>query len=177
MSFQGRVVLRNTMSFFGILFGSEVLESWSHNLSRGSEFGDCFGSFRDSVFGQLTRKHETNRGLDLSGGKGGLLVVASKTRGFRSNSLEDIVDEGVHDRHSSLRDSSLWMNLFQHFVDVTGIGFHSLLVGFASGSFLWGFHTLLSWSLGHCRGFLVLRGRAGGRRSLAFAQNVNCLFS
>jgi hypothetical protein len=73
------------------------------------------------VFGQLTRKHQTNRSLDLSGGKGGLLVVTSKTRGLRGDSLENIVDEGVHDGHSSLGDSSVWMNLFENLVDVAGV--------------------------------------------------------
>jgi hypothetical protein len=164
--FQWRVVLRNTMIFlfcFDFL-GPDPLSSHQNHL-RGSELGDSFGSFGDGVFGQLTRKHETNRGLDFSGGEGGLLVVTSKTRGFRSNSLEDIVDEGVHDGHSSLGDSSVWVNLFQHFVDVAGIGFHSLLVGFASGGFLWGFHTFLSWSLGHCCSCCLFLLLEGGRES------------
>jgi hypothetical protein len=97
------------------------IEVREEDLRGGGEFGDSFGSLGDGVFGQLTRKHETNRGLNFSGGEGGLLVVTSKTRGFRSNSLEDIVDKGVHDGHSSLRDSSVWMNLFQHFVNVAGV--------------------------------------------------------
>jgi hypothetical protein len=73
------------------------------------------------MFGQLTRKHQTNRGLDLSGGEGRLLVVASKTRGLRSDSLENIVDKGVHDGHPSLRDASVWVNLFEDLVDVAGV--------------------------------------------------------
>jgi hypothetical protein len=135
----------------------EERERCSWNL-RGGEFGHCFGSFRDGVFGQLTRKHETNRGLDLSGGKGGLLVVTSKTRGLRSDSLEDIVDEGVHDRHSSLRDSSVWMDLFQHLVDVAGVRFHSLLVGLAGGGFLRSFDAFLSGSFGHSLLCFVIAG-------------------
>ena len=70
------------------------------------------------MLGQLTREHEAHGSLDLSGREGGLLVVTSKTRGLGSDSLEDIVDEGVHDAHASLGDASLGMHLLQDLVDV-----------------------------------------------------------
>jgi len=38
----------------------------SSNLSRGGEFSDCFGSFRDGMFSQFTRKHKTNSCLNFS---------------------------------------------------------------------------------------------------------------
>ena len=44
------------------------------------------------------------------------------------DSLEDIVDEGVHDEHGFLGDSSFWVHLLQHSVDVDGEGFGSLLM-------------------------------------------------
>ena len=53
-----------------------------------------------------------------SGGKGSLLVVSSKLGGFKGDSVEDIVDEGVQDGDTLLGDTSLRVNLFQHLVDV-----------------------------------------------------------
>ena len=38
--------------------------------------------------------------------------------GITSKTLEDVVNEGVKNRHSSFADTSLRMNLFQHLVDV-----------------------------------------------------------
>lgn len=42
------------------------------------------------MLGQLTRKDETDRSLDLSGRDGGLLVVGGKLGGLGGNALEDI---------------------------------------------------------------------------------------
>jgi len=68
------------------------------------------------VLGKLTRKHESDSGLDLAGRKGGLLVVTSKARCFTSKALEDIVNEGVHDGHALLGDTSLGMDLLEDLV-------------------------------------------------------------
>jgi hypothetical protein len=103
-------------------------------LSGGGELGHGLGALRHGVLGELTREHQAHSGLDLSGGEGGLLVVTSKTRGLGGDSLEDIIDEGVHDAHASLGDTSLVVNLLQHLVDVRRVGFHSLtLAGGLSG--------------------------------------------
>jgi hypothetical protein len=65
----------------------------SRYLFRGRRvLGDGLGALRDGVLGQLTRQDETDRGLDLSRGDGGLLVVGSKLRGLSGNALEDICD-------------------------------------------------------------------------------------
>lgn len=42
------------------------------------------------MLGQLTGEDETHRGLNLSGGDGGLLVVSSKLGGLGSDTLEDV---------------------------------------------------------------------------------------
>ena len=77
-------------------------------------FGDSLGSLRDSMLGKLSREEEPHRGLDLTGGDGGPLVVVSETAGFSCNTLEEIIDKGVHDRHGLGGDSSVWVNLLQN---------------------------------------------------------------
>jgi hypothetical protein len=42
------------------------------------------------VLGQLTGKDESDGGLDLSRGDGGLLVVCSKLGGLSGDALEDV---------------------------------------------------------------------------------------
>ncbi len=54
-------------------------------------------------------------------------VVVSQTGGFRSNTLENVVDERVHDAHGFTRDSSVWVDLLQNLEDVDGIRFLPLL--------------------------------------------------
>ena len=46
-----------------------------------------------------------------------LLVVSDKFGRFSCNLLEDVIDEGVHDAHGSLGDTSLWVHLFKYSVD------------------------------------------------------------
>jgi len=60
-----------------------------------------------------------------------LLVVSNESRGLVGDLLEDVVDEGVHDGHGSLGDTSLGVNLLEDSVDVDGEGLGSL------GSSLW----------------------------------------
>merc|ERR1719347_1813245 len=63
-------------------------------LVGASVLGDGLGALRHGVLGQLSRKKETNRSLDLTGGDGGPRLG---------------------------RDSSVWMDLLQYLVDVDGI--------------------------------------------------------
>lgn len=42
------------------------------------------------MLGQLTGEDETDGGLNLSGGDGGLLVVGSELGGLGGNTLEDV---------------------------------------------------------------------------------------
>ena len=75
------------------------------------------------MLGQLSWKEKSDSGLDLSGGDGGPLVVVSQSGSLCSDSLEDIVDEAVHDAHGLAGDTSVGVHLFQDFVDVDGVGF------------------------------------------------------
>jgi hypothetical protein len=78
-----------------------------------AELGYSLGSLGNGVLGKLTRKHKTNSGLDLPGGKSGLLVVGGKLSSLGRDTLKDIVDEGVHDGHSLLGDSGIGVNLLR----------------------------------------------------------------
>ena len=114
----------------------------------GGELGDGLGSFADGVLGELTWEEESDGGLDLAGGESVLLVISDESSTLSGDLLEDIVDEGVHDAHGSLGDSSLWVHLLENSVDVDREGFASLLLwGSLSGGFLGG--AGLSGSLCH----------------------------
>ena len=51
------------------------------------------------------------------------LFVVGQSGSFSGDSLKDIVDEAVHDRHGLATDASVGVHLFQHLVDVDGIAF------------------------------------------------------
>src|SRR3569623_733616 len=85
---------------------------------RAVVLGHSFGSFRNSVFGKLSRKNQSNRRLNFSAGDGVALVVSSQSSCFSGNSLENVVDKVVHNNHGLSRDSSVWVNLLQNLVDV-----------------------------------------------------------
>src|ERR1700743_47977 len=50
----------------------------------------------------------------------------SQARCFSSNTFENIINETVHDTHGFTGNTSVWMNLLQHFVDVDSITFLTL---------------------------------------------------
>ena len=97
------------------------------------------------MFGQFTGQQKPDGGLDLPGGDGGPLVVVSKTGSLSSDTFEDIVDERVHDAHGLGGDTSIGMDLFQHLVDVDGVGFLPFAVLFliSLGDVLLGLSGLL----------------------------------
>ena len=74
------------------------------------------------MLGQFTRQEEADCSLDLSAADGRLFVVLGKTSGLRSDLLEDVVHERVHDAHGLAGDASLWVNLLQDLVDVDRVG-------------------------------------------------------
>ena len=94
------------------------------------------------MLGQFTGEEETDSGLDLPRGDGGSLVVVGETGGLSGDSLEDVVDKAVHDRHGFAADSGVGVNLFQHLVDVDAVALLSplslLLVADAGGLCLTG---------------------------------------
>ena len=73
------------------------------------------------MFGQFTGEEQPDGGLDLPGGDGGTLVVVGKTRSLTSDSLKDIVDEGVHDAHGLGGDAGVGVDLLQDLVHVDGV--------------------------------------------------------
>jgi len=75
-----------------------------------------------------------------------LLVVSDQLRGFKGDLLEDVVDEGVHDAHGLLGDSSFWVYLLEYSVDVDREGLCSLLV---VSSFLVDLFGSLGWGSWH----------------------------
>ncbi len=91
------------------------------SLLGGSVFGDGLGSFGHGVLGELSGEDQADSGLDLAGAEGGLLVVAAQAAGLRSDLLEDIIDEGVHDSHGFAGDAGVGVHLLQHLEDVGGI--------------------------------------------------------
>ena len=95
----------------------------SESLLGAGVLGDGLGALRHGVLGQLSGQEQTDSGLDLSAGDGGPAVVVSKTAGLGGDTLEDIVDEGVHDAHGLAGDSSVGVDLLKDLVDVDGVGF------------------------------------------------------
>lgn len=96
------------------------------NLLGACVFGDGLCTFTDSVLGQFTRQQQTNSGLNFPTGDGRSFVVVSQTRCFGSNAFENIINKTVHDTHGFARNTSVWMHLLQHFVDVDRIRFLTL---------------------------------------------------
>lgn len=109
----------------------------ARNLLGASVFRHRLGAFRYGVLGQLSGQEQSNSGLNLATGDGGSFVVVSQTRCFGGNALEDVVDEAVHDRHGLAGNTSIGMDLLQHFVNVDAVRLLPaaalLLVASASG--------------------------------------------
>ena len=83
--------------------------------------------FRVGTLGQFFGQQQSHCALDLRNIDGCSLVVVGESRGFSSDSIEHVVHKAVHDWHSLGADSSLGVNLLQHFVDVERVGFSPLL--------------------------------------------------
>jgi hypothetical protein len=106
-------------------------EAWHRNPREtglvAGELGDRLGALGDGVLGELAGEDEADGGLDLAGGDGGLLVVAGEAGGLLRELLEDVVDEGVHDRHGLGGDSDVRVHLLQDLEDVDLVGLDALL--------------------------------------------------
>ena len=114
----------------------------------GRVLGDGLGSLSNGVLGKLSWEDESDGRLDLSGGESVLLIISDELGSLGGDLLEDVVDEGVHDGHGSLGDSSVWVDLLEDSVDVDGEGLGSLdlsLDDWSSGSLLGGVLSGLSW--------------------------------
>lgn len=58
-------------------------------------------------------REENVRGLDLTRGDGGLLVVGSELGSLGGDALEDVVDERVQDGHGAVGDTSVGVDLLE----------------------------------------------------------------
>ena len=126
----------------------------ANNLLGAGVLGDGLGTFRDGVFGQFSGEEEPDSSLDLPGSDGGPLVVVGQFGSLGSDTLEEIVDERVHDAHGLGGDTGVGVHLLQHLVDVDGIRFLTLVLALLS---------VLSNGLGGLAGFLgSLSGGFGG---------------
>ena len=135
------------------------------SLLAAGVLGDSLGSLRDGVLGQFTGQEKTDSSLDLSASDGGTLVVVGQAGGFGGNSLEDVVDERIHDAHGLAGNAGIGVHLLQDFVDVNGIGFppppalflvpSSLGLGL-SGGFLGSFRSDFRWHVYRFAGKLKL---------------------
>ena len=91
-------------------------------ISAGARvLGDGLRALADGVLSELAGQQQTDGGLDLAARDRRPLVVLGESGRFASNALEDIIDERIHDRHSLAGDTSVWMYLFENFIDVDAI--------------------------------------------------------
>lgn len=95
----------------------------SLRLFRAGVLGDCLGTFTDGVFCQFTRQQKPDRSLDFPRRDRWAFVVVGQSWSLRCDTLENVVDETVHNTHRLTGDSSVGMNLLQHFVDVDCVAF------------------------------------------------------
>jgi len=108
-------------------------------------FSNGFSSFRDSMSCKFSGEDKLDCRLDLSGWKSSSLVESNKFGSFSGNSVESIMNEGVHDVHGLLWDSNVGVHLFEDLVDVDGEGLDSSSSGFLVSSGFFG----LGWFLCH----------------------------
>ena len=94
--------------------------------------------------GQLSGEDELDSRLDFPGGEGSSLVESDEFGSLGGDSVEGVVDEGVHDVHGFLGNSNVGVNLLEDFVDVDGEGLNS-----SSSSFLVSRPLGFSWFLSH----------------------------
>ena len=105
------------------------------------------------MLGKLTRQHKADGGLDLARRKGRTLGVSGQLASFTSNTVEDVVDERVHDGHALLGDAGVRVHLLLHLVDVDAVAFGASFLSLLVASLLRGLCRFLGRSLSHCRGW------------------------
>lgn len=80
------------------------------------------------MLSELAGQEQPHGGLDLPRGDRRPLVVVSETRSFGGDAFEDVVHEGVHDRHGLARDTGIGMDLLENFVDIDGVALLPLVL-------------------------------------------------
>ena len=103
------------------------------------------------MLSELAREQEPDSSLNFPGGDGSPLVVMSKTTGLSSNTLKNVVDERVHDRHSFGAHTGIWVHLLENLVDVDSVRLTplALLLLISLGDRLLGLTGLLGGLSGH----------------------------
>ena len=97
--------------------------------------GDSLGSLRHGVSGEFSGEDELDSWLDLSGGKSSSLVESDQLGSLGGDSVEGVVNEGVHDVHGLLWDTDVGVHLLEDLVDVDGEGLNSSSSCFSVSSF------------------------------------------
>ena len=109
-------------------FGYPLKSAFQSERLGGGVLGDCLGTLRHSVLGELTREEEAHSVLDLTGGESLGLVVASELTSLLGDLSLNVVDEGVHHGHGLLGDASIRVDLLEHLEDVGVVRLMGLLV-------------------------------------------------
>lgn len=87
-------------------------------LLGGGVLCHCFGPLTHGVLCQLSWEKKAHGGLNLSAADGRLLVVLGEAGSFAGDSLENVIDKAVHDRHGPTGDTCIRVNLLEDLVDV-----------------------------------------------------------
>ena len=98
--------------------------------SLSGEFGNSLGSFTDGVFAQFSRQDQFDGALNFPTAQSVFLVISDEFGGLNGDSVETVVDEGVHDSHGFLGNSGFRVHLLQHLVNVDSIRFNTSFASF-----------------------------------------------
>ena len=135
------------------------------SLLRAGVLSNSLSSLAHGVFCQFTGKQQTHGSLNFSAGDGGTAVVVCQTGSFGSDSLENVIDKGVHDAHGLAGNTCVRVYLLQHLVNVDAVALLSpppaLLVPSAGGFGLAGrfFGSFCAWLGWHIQSLRVSDGK------------------
>ncbi len=88
-------------------------------------FGDGFSSFGNSVSGEFSWEDKFDSWLNFSGWQSSSLVESNQFWSFSGDSVEGVVNEGVHDVHGFLGNTNIGVDLLEDLVDIDGEGLDS----------------------------------------------------
>ena len=77
------------------------------------------------MLGKLTRKEKLDGRLDFPGGEGAFSVVPDQLGGLGGESVESVINKGVHNVHGFLADTDFGVDLLEDLVDVEREGLDS----------------------------------------------------